>query len=158
MWDLKTNFLARVDTEGPNGCWLWTGKTHVRCGYGMMSMGSAKAGEKYAHRISYELFHGDIPDGRIIDHMCHNRGCVNPDHLRLSDIKLNNENRAGANKNSRSGVRGVYPHKGRWIVQITHNRRRYSGGSHSTVQQAEAAAIALRNKFFTHNDIDRLAA
>jgi hypothetical protein len=124
----------------------------------MMSMGSAAAGQKYAHRVSYEIFHGEIPEGRIIDHMCHNKGCVNPDHLRLSNLKLNNENRSGANKNSQSGARGVYPHGDRWVVQITHNRRRYSGGTHATIEEAERAAIALRNKFFTHNDIDRQAA
>jgi len=157
---LKSNFLARMDTESPNGCWNWTGKIHSRCGYGMMSMGSTEAGEAYAHRVSYVVFRGEIPEGSIIDHRCHNRACVNPDHLRLSNLKLNNENRAGANKNSKSGARGVYPNKktGRWEVQITHNRRRYGGGSYVTVEEAEQAAIALRNKFFSHNDVDRLVA
>ena len=155
----EERFWARVDTNGPHGCWNWTGTTHVRCGYGMVSMGSAEAGKAYAHRVSYQLVRGDIPEGVIIDHQCHNRKCVNPDHLRLSNLKLNNENRAGANKNSTSGVRGVYPNSktGRWAVQITHNRRRYSGGTYLTVEEAERAAVALRNKFFTHNDVDRLA-
>jgi len=159
MTDQKTKFMARVDTESPNGCWNWTGKTHVRCGYGMMSMG-ARGAQAYAHRVSYSIFKGEIPDDGFIDHMCHNKKCVNPEHLRLSDAKLNNENRAGANKNSQSGARGVYPVKktGRWAVQITHNRQRYSGGSYATVEEAERAAIALRNKYFSHNDVDRRVA
>lgn len=36
----------------------------------------------YAHRWSYEYFNGPIPDGLVIDHLCRNRWCVNPDHLR----------------------------------------------------------------------------
>ena len=35
----------------------------------------------YAHRFAYELFVAPVPGGRVLDHTCRNRGCVNPDHL-----------------------------------------------------------------------------
>ena len=59
------------------GCWLWIGKTR-KDGYGVLSL---FGGFGYAHRVSYELLVGPIPDGLVIDHLCRIRCCVNPDHL-----------------------------------------------------------------------------
>lgn len=42
-----------------------------------------------AHRMSYEMFVGDIPEGLVIDHLCRNPACVNPDHL---EVVTNKEN------------------------------------------------------------------
>lgn len=59
------------------GCWEW-GAGHVSAGYGTFTFG----GITYrAHRVAYTLARGPIPDGMTIDHLCRNRGCVNPDHL-----------------------------------------------------------------------------
>lgn len=63
----------------PGGCWLWTGAT-VR-GYGKLTRGGRGEGHVLAHRLSYELLIGPIPDGLQIDHLCRVRNCVNPDHL-----------------------------------------------------------------------------
>jgi len=69
-------FWSRVDTSG--GCWIWTG-SHTAAGYGNLRLASGKNG--YAHRVAYALIHGAAPDGMVIDHLCRNRTCVNPDHL-----------------------------------------------------------------------------
>lgn len=70
-------FLARIDkSAGPAGCWPWLGYTNPG-GYGMYGLG----GQRLAHRISYEMFVGSIPEGLVIDHLCRNRSCVNPAHL-----------------------------------------------------------------------------
>lgn len=42
-----------------------------------------------AHRISYILFKGPIPSNLCVDHICRNRACINPDHLRLLTLKEN---------------------------------------------------------------------
>ena len=64
---------ARIETY--QGHWLWTGMMH--------SGGYGKLDGKLAHRVSWELEHGAVPDGLYIDHVCRERRCVNPAHLRL---------------------------------------------------------------------------
>lgn len=59
-------------------CWEWTA-SKIPSGYGRFNA-SGHAWE-YAHRFSYQLIYGDIPDGLEIDHLCRNRGYVNPSHL-----------------------------------------------------------------------------
>jgi hypothetical protein len=60
-----------------NGCWIWQG-ARTPAGYARLSV---DYGQEYAHRLSYEHFVEPIPDGLEIDHLCRNRGCVNPVHL-----------------------------------------------------------------------------
>lgn len=67
-------FWSNVE-KGPN-CWEWSGC--INGGYGVFFSDGAK---KKAHRISWELLKGKIPDGLVIDHICRNSSCVNPDHL-----------------------------------------------------------------------------
>jgi hypothetical protein len=51
-----------------------------KTGYTFMSYKGKTIG---THRISWELLNGSIPKGLVIDHICRNRACVAPDHLRL---------------------------------------------------------------------------
>lgn len=60
-----------------NGCWEWGG-TKDGLGYGVLNSEKRRA---FAHRIVYELVSGEILPGLEIDHLCHNRACVRPDHL-----------------------------------------------------------------------------
>lgn len=62
------------------GCWLWQGTLH-RNGYGSLKVGGRNGVRIYAHRLAYELFAGQIPEGLELDHLCRNRRCVNPAHL-----------------------------------------------------------------------------
>lgn len=139
--------------KGAN-CWEWTGGLD-RGGYGKFS----RQGGKYisAHRFAYELYNGPIPTGLMIDHICHNRGCVNPAHLRTVTQKQNQEHQRGANAgNKTSGVRGVSTCKGLrgkpWLVSIKHNGRTLHFGTYDTIAEAEEVAIAARARLFTHDD------
>jgi len=63
--------------EPMTGCWLWMRGTTSN-GYGAMAF---EGRSRLAHRLSYELLVGPVPDGLQIDHLCRTRLCVNPDHL-----------------------------------------------------------------------------
>lgn len=74
----EVRFWSRVDKWGPNGCWLWTGKLN-RDGYAQMNAYGQKG--MGAHRVSYVMNVGPIPEGLQLDHLCRVRHCVNPAHL-----------------------------------------------------------------------------
>lgn len=123
------------------GCWLWTGA--VVNGYGVFRINS---GNQVAHRVSYRWANGDIPHGDEVDHMCFNRSCVNPGHLRLLDHQANGQNRASANSNSRSGIRGVYwleQRKG-WMAAASVRETIHRMGPFPTIEEAEKAIVAWR--------------
>lgn len=60
-----------------NGCWVWQ-RSKNSVGYGSIGV---QGRSRLAHRVAYETYVGPIPDGLVIDHLCHVRACVNPDHL-----------------------------------------------------------------------------
>lgn len=73
---LAERLESQISPEPNSGCWLWTGRVTRR--YGTVWDGQAQVP---AHRATYSLIKGPIPAGLVIDHLCRNRICVNPDHL-----------------------------------------------------------------------------
>lgn len=67
------DFSALYIPEPNSGCWLWLG--HVN------SQGYGQHKKRRAHRESYEIHVGNVPDGLVLDHLCRVRSCVNPAHL-----------------------------------------------------------------------------
>lgn len=76
----KNRFESSYTKEEFDGCWLWN--RAICGGYGKFSV-SGKATYN-AHRVSYELYIGSIPDKLTISHSCDNKNCVNPKHLYLT--------------------------------------------------------------------------
>ena len=70
-------------TEG--GCWIWIGELN-RNGYGRIKIFGKRL---MAHRVIYELLVGAIPERLVLDHLCKNRCCVNPNHLEPVTVKEN---------------------------------------------------------------------
>lgn len=77
---LSERFWPKVLMAAPDECWLW-GAYIAPEGYGRIHAGRDSPRPLLAHRVAYELLVGPIPEGLTLDHLCRNRGCVNPAHL-----------------------------------------------------------------------------
>lgn len=75
---LEERFWGKVQKS--DGCWNWTGK-HDAFGYGRLWISDKPYVELQAHRFSYTIHIGEIPEGLSILHKCDNPPCVNPEHL-----------------------------------------------------------------------------
>ena len=65
-------------------CWIWQASKHL--GYGRFRFNGTVV---YAHRFCYKLFKGDIPNNLVLDHLCKNPSCINPEHLEVVTQKEN---------------------------------------------------------------------
>lgn len=148
---LKDRFESKY--QRTDGCWIWSG-AKVR-GYGYIYHKNYAG--LYAHRVSYLLYVGTVPEGMLVDHICHVRSCVNPSHLRLATPKQNTENVSGLRSTNTSGYQGVTKREksGKWRATICHRERTIFLGSFDTAEEADQAARSARNRMFSHNLIDR---
>lgn len=90
-------FWIKVDIRGPDECWEWKAGLFAD-GYGAFGVNGKVL---RAHRFSYELTNGPIPNNLYVLHSCHNRKCVNPTHLRAGTAADNTADMVGSHRNKR---------------------------------------------------------
>ena len=118
MRSVKDRFESKIAYESMSGCWLWTASLD-RKNYGYFKTNKTEK----AHRVSYKLYNGPIPEGLSVCHKCDVPSCVNPDHLWLGTNKDNERDK------------------------IAKGRANYARGeSHIRAKLTEDAVIDIRKK------------
>lgn len=84
---VREKLLANIRKNEVCGCWNWLGNCQNN-GYGRLKFRNVRS---LAHRVSWQVFRGEIPKGMCILHSCDNPRCVNPDHLFLGTKDDNNQ-------------------------------------------------------------------
>ena len=82
---IEERFWDKVVKHRSDDCWNWIAAKDQE-GYGQFWAGTKPI---KAHRFSYEMLNGHIPEGLVIDHLCRNPSCVNPAHLEAVTDRVN---------------------------------------------------------------------
>lgn len=151
---LAERFWEKVNKDGPTArpelgpCWVWT-STQDGHGYGAFYRGTGPRG---AHRVSWELYHGEPAGALCVLHKCDTPLCVRPEHLflgtrtdnmadkvakgRQSRLKMQ---RARLRSDNKTGYKGIKQRGRRWIAQI-----QPPGGTNQYIGSFADAASAAR--------------
>lgn len=132
---IEPRFWSKVDKRGPDECWTWLGAVN-QSGYGTYNTRTVRVGALYAHRISYALVIGATPgDDLVLDHLCRNPLCVNPDHLEPVTPA----------ENARRATRATCP-QGHAYDEVIRRSNGLAQRSCRTCRQARARATRARNR------------
>lgn len=143
----KDNILDKVleNTEKTDTCWNW--KDALRNGYGRVRNNGKTS---TTHKIVYEKLVGKIPKGMVIDHLCRNRACVNPEHLETVSNKENILRGNGLTAENHKKTKCIRGHELLGENLYTLNGKRYCKACQKLYSDS------LRKKNFSPSDTDPL--
>jgi HNH endonuclease len=136
---IKKRFSDKI--QKTETCWNWLGAINPS-GHAVIKIDGAN---RSAHRVSYAIYKGDIPENLMILHKCHNPKCVNPDHLYAGTAQNNSQDEINrkntrhytcANPSKYKGVRYDKTRQG-WISYVYVNKKLKDIGRH--VSEIDAA-------------------
>lgn len=136
---IARRFWRYVSNATPSECWEWTGTRSTtrkaKTGYGCIGVREPGVNgtmqHRGAHRVSWVLHYGEIPEGLCVLHRCDNPGCVNPEHLYLGTQRDNMADKVA---------------KGRHRSQAAVEAWRQAKGRDMTPEQRERTNAALRER------------
>lgn len=147
------SFWSRVARTDDDACWEWQGKRDRN--YGVVTVyPNGKARSFRAHRVSYFLHHGSIPEGKLICHHCDNRACCNPSHLYAGSHSDNNHDTF--NRGRKKGYLGTR-FKGEDHPNRKHPERMARGSRCTQSKLTEAKVKELRERYANGERIEDLA-
>ena len=128
------------------GCWIWMGV--LRNGYGGIRVTSNPADSlEGAHRVSYKLFKGEIPDKLYVCHKCDVPSCVNPDHLFLGTAKDNMQDALNKGKLFWKGQKRNFP-KG-----SNHKQAKLTESDVKEIRESTEPGINLAKRYGVSNNV-----
>jgi hypothetical protein len=136
---LLERLMLKIDTQGPDGCWIWNGSTNQK-GYGKLRVGNRVI---YAHRLIFSILVEPINDGMVINHVCKRRNCMNVAHMEMV-AGPDNCRDAMRRVDNKSGWKGVIARQGkngkmRYGAYLRSNGVRIWLGSFDSGEEANAA-------------------
>ena len=141
---MNTERFHKKYDKHESGCWLWNGATFGG-GYGWFFL-SKKGGKRksdYAHRASWKIHRGKIPDGMQVLHRCDVMYCVNPDHLFLGTNLDNIKDRLSKSR-PKTGTRGSKHQRAKLTEsKVQEIRSAYSGGYGELKQLAQKHGVNI---------------
>jgi len=140
-FSLFERFWRLVEPGKPEDCWVWQGGKE-RNGYGRISDVGEKGNNYYAHRASWELTYGPIPEGMYCLHKCDNPSCVNPNHLWLGTYKDNMQDCSQKNRLGGSVQKGENNYNAKLTPSdVIQMRRMYYRGEGTITELARSWGI-----------------
>lgn len=154
---IEVRFWRHVDRRRDDECWVWIGG-HFPDGYGCFQ----ENGAKRAHRISWSIANGPVPDGASVLHRCDNPGCVNPSHLFLGTHADNMADKVAKGRQARCGPVNPARGSGNPAAKLTERdvaaiRARYAAKTATQTRLAEEYGVSqvmvskiVRRVFWRH--------
>lgn len=151
---LEERFWEKVDRAGPDECWEWQA-SQQEYGHGLIRVDGEV---DRAHRASWMLHNGDIPNGKCVLHSCHNPPCVNPEHLYIGTHADNARDRDKAGRHV--ALKGEDHGRSKLTAQeVKYIRRLYLTGDYTQYELADIFDVSdypirciVNGKTWTHID------